>query len=136
MLKRPPGALAVLEVFLGDFLQRQEAVALGAVVDEAGFEAGFDPGDAAFVDVGFFLFPGRYFDVEIVDSLSINQCDAQLLFLSCVDEHSLHETLLSIRKGPRNHARRAPAVDGRSDRGMTSSDCCLRGLCDPARFLS
>ena len=118
MLPRRP-ALAALEVLAGDFLQRQEAVTLRAVIDEAGFEARLDPRDAAFVDVGFFLFPGRYFDVEIVDSLSINQCDAQLLFLGCVDEHSLHETLLSIRKGPRE-SRTAGASDGRqrSDRGM------------------
>ena len=111
MLMRPPGVWPPLKYSLRDFLQRQEAMALRAVVDEAGFEAGFDPGDAAFVDVGFFLFAGRYFDVEIVDFLSINQCDAQLLFLSCIDEHSLHETLLSIREGPRNHARQASALD-------------------------
>jgi hypothetical protein len=33
------------EVFAGDFLQRQEAVALGAEVDKGSFEAGFDAGD-------------------------------------------------------------------------------------------
>ena len=55
-----PAALRLLaEVLLGDFLQRQEAVALRAVVDEAGFERGLDAGDPAFVDVGFFLFAGR-----------------------------------------------------------------------------
>ena len=46
------------EVVLGDFLQRQEAVALRAVVDEAGFERGLDAGDPAFIDVGFLLFAG------------------------------------------------------------------------------
>ena len=45
--------LLVLEVLAGDFLQRQEAVALGAVVDERGLEARLDAGDAALVDVGF-----------------------------------------------------------------------------------
>ena len=55
-----PAALRLLaEVLLGDFLQRQEAMALRAVVDEAGFERGLDAGDPAFVDVGFFLFAGR-----------------------------------------------------------------------------
>src|SRR5690606_885846 len=117
----PPGGRG-LEELLGDFLQRQEAVAFGAVVDEAGFEAGFDAGDASFVDVGLFLFAGWRFDVQVVNSLSINQCDAQLLFLSCIDEHSLHETLLNVRWGPRKDARRAPALDARSDRGMNSSD--------------
>ena len=93
----------VLEIFFRDFLQRQEAMALGAVVDEARFETRLDARDATFIDVGFFLFLGGYFDIEVVDSLSINQCNSQLFFLSCVDEHSLHEALLSIQ-GPRNHA--------------------------------
>ena len=47
------------EVFLGDFLQRQEAMALRAIFDERRFEAGLYAGDSAFIDVGFFLFPGR-----------------------------------------------------------------------------
>ena len=55
-----PAALRLLaEVLLGDFLQRQEAVALRAVIDEAGFERGLDAGDTGLVDVGFFLFAGR-----------------------------------------------------------------------------
>jgi hypothetical protein len=41
-----------------DFLQWQEAVALGAVIDEAGLERGFDAGDTALVDVRFLLFAG------------------------------------------------------------------------------
>ncbi len=47
------------EVLLGDFLQRQEAVALGAVIDEARLERGLDARDPGFIDVGFFLFAGR-----------------------------------------------------------------------------
>ena len=54
-----PALRRLAEVLLGDFLQRQEAVALGAVVDEAGFERGLDAGDTGLVDVGFFLFAGR-----------------------------------------------------------------------------
>ncbi len=58
MLMRPPcGWLA--EVLARDFLQRQEAVALGAVIDEAGFERGLDAGDAGLVDIGFLLLAGR-----------------------------------------------------------------------------
>ena len=45
-----------LEVDLGDFLERQEAVAIGTVVDEAGFETGFDPGDDRLVYIAFSLF--------------------------------------------------------------------------------
>jgi hypothetical protein len=54
MLLRPLSALA--EVILGDFLQRQEAVTLRAVIDEARFERGLDARDSSFVDVGFLLF--------------------------------------------------------------------------------
>ncbi len=59
MLSRPPAAGCVPEVFLGDFLQRQEAVALRAVFDECGFETRLDAGYSALIDIGFFLFPGR-----------------------------------------------------------------------------
>ena len=62
----------------------------GAVVDETGFERGLDAGDPAFVDVGFFLFAGGELDAEIVKFLTINQSDAQLFLLSCIDEHSFH----------------------------------------------
>jgi hypothetical protein len=72
MLMRPFAGLG-LKYSLRDFLQRQEAVALGAVVDEAGFEAGLDAGDAALVDVGFLLFARRNFDVEVVQLLAIDQ---------------------------------------------------------------
>src|SRR5690606_9213857 len=58
--------LDVLEVFLeilaGNFLQRQEAVAFCTEVDEGGFQRGFNTGDLAFVDVGFFLFTGTVFE--------------------------------------------------------------------------
>jgi hypothetical protein len=48
------GLQGLLEVFAGDFFEWQEAVAFGAEVDEGGFEAGFDAGDLAFIDVGLF----------------------------------------------------------------------------------
>ena len=43
------------EVFVGDFLERQETVALDAVIYEARLETRLDPSDAAFVDVRFAL---------------------------------------------------------------------------------
>jgi hypothetical protein len=45
------------EIFLGDFLKRQEAVALRAVFDECRLETWLDAGNPAFIDIGFFLFP-------------------------------------------------------------------------------
>ena len=83
-------AVVLAEVVLGDFFQRQEAVTLRTVVDEAGFERGLDAGDSSFVDIGFLLFLGRYLDGKIEQFLTINQRDAQLFLLSCIDEHSLH----------------------------------------------
>ena len=75
-------------------------MALGAVVDERGLEARFDAGDAAFVDVGFLGLAGRDFDIEVVDPLAVDQGYPQLLFLGCVDEHSLHRPSLYWRLGP------------------------------------
>ena len=40
-----------------DLLERQEPVALLAVIDEGGFEAGLDAGDDAFVDIALALLP-------------------------------------------------------------------------------
>src|SRR5690606_19573014 len=83
--------LAVTEEFPGDFLQRQEAMAFTAIVDEGRFERGLDARDARLIDVGFFLFPRRDVDGEIVEFLAIDQGNAQFFLLRCVDEHSFHE---------------------------------------------
>ena len=96
-------------------LSGKKSVTLRAVVDEASFETRLYPSDATFVDVGFLLLLRGYLDVEIVNSLSINQCYAQLLFLSCVDEHSLHEALLSSSKRTAR-SRKADAGAGAKDR--------------------
>ncbi len=83
--------LAVAEEFAGDFLYRQEAVTLGAVIDEHRFERGLDARDPGFIDVGFFLFAGGDIDAEVVQLLTVDHGNAQLFLLSCVDEHSFHE---------------------------------------------
>ena len=46
---------AGLEVGAGDFLEGEESVAVVAVIDKRGFEAGLDAGDDALVDVAFSL---------------------------------------------------------------------------------
>src|SRR5689334_11361787 len=84
------------EIIAGDFLQGEEAVARGAVIDETGFEGRFYPGNLAFIDVRFFLFAGGELDTEIEELLSINQSDPQLFLLSCIDEHSFHVPLLDV----------------------------------------
>ena len=88
----------------------------GAVFDEAGFERGFDAGDAAFVDIGLFLFLGRSLDVEIVEGLAIDDGHAQLFTLSCVDQHTLHFYILSRSTASRResaHSRKWQHADSR-----------------------
>ena len=81
-------AIALLElldeVLVGDFLERQEPVALDAVIYEARLEARFDPSDAAFIDVGLALLSGRYLDIEVIELLAVDHGQTQLFFLSCV----------------------------------------------------
>jgi hypothetical protein len=125
-----PAVRVLAEVVLGDFLQRQEAVALRAVVDEAGLERGLDARDPSFVDVGFLLFLGRDFDGKVVQLLAINQRDAQLLLLSCIDEHSLHLNWTLMSFGPTRFLRRMSSWTAwrttarRGGACREAKDCC------------
>src|SRR5690606_33410539 len=74
----------------GDFLEGEEAVAFCAEVDEGGFKAGFDAGDAALVDIGLLLFSGPGLDVQVEQTLAIDECDAQLFWLGRINQHSFH----------------------------------------------
>ena len=65
-------------------------MAISTVVNKRSFEAGFDTGNAGFVDVGLFLFAASGFDIQIIKSLAINHGNAQLFWLSCVKQHSFH----------------------------------------------
>ncbi len=84
---------AFLEVLAGDFLERQEAVAVFAVVDEARFERRLDTGDDTFVDIAFALFAPGCLDVDVDELLPINDGDAQLLLLRRIEQHAFHERL-------------------------------------------
>ncbi len=86
---------AGLEVGSGDFLERQEAVALGAIVDEGGFEAGLDARDDGFVDVALALFLGGRFNVEVDQLLTVDNGNAEFLGLRRIEEHALHSSLFS-----------------------------------------
>src|SRR5690554_433341 len=83
-------AWGFLEVFLGDFLQRKESVAIGTEVDKGGFQAGLYAGNSAFVNVGFFLFAGAGLDIQVKQPLAVYQSNAQLFWVSCIDQHSFH----------------------------------------------
>ncbi len=116
------------EVLLGDLLERQEAVALAAVFDEAGFQRGLDPGDAAEIDVRLLLFAGGNLDIEIEQGLAIDDSHAQLFTLSCVDQHTLHcsvslqalEPLPRVARCP-GTSRRAIRLDRNTGRGSACS---------------
>ena len=88
------------EVFAGDFLQRQEAVTFGTVIDEAGFERGLDSCNARLVDVRLLLLPRGQLDRQIEKFLTVNQCDAQFFLLRRVYQHSFHGPQNSVRMGP------------------------------------
>ena len=59
-------------------------MAIGAVIDKRGLEAGLDARDLSFVNIGFFAFASRGFDIEIVKALAVDHRHAQLFFLSCI----------------------------------------------------
>ena len=84
------GIDALRKIIGRNFFQRQKAVLVTAVFNKRSFQRWLKASDAALVDVGLFLFPGRLFDVDVVQALAIDNGYAQLFLLSCVDQHPLH----------------------------------------------
>ena len=84
-----------------DLLERQETVALAAVIDEGRLEARLDARDARLVDVGLTLLPGLVLYVQIDELLPVDDRDPQLLLVSGVDQHSLHGVSGPCRTLPR-----------------------------------
>src|SRR3546814_8201256 len=78
------------DLVAGDFLHRQEAVTVAAVLDEGGLERGLEAGDLALVDVRLGLFFRRLLDVDVVQGLAIDGRHAQLFCLRSVDQHAFH----------------------------------------------
>jgi len=60
-------------------------VTFSAVINKSGFQTRFDTGDFAFIDVRFFLFMSRTFNIQVVQTLPIYKGNTQLFLLSCVD---------------------------------------------------
>ena len=83
------------EVLAGDFLERQEAVALFAVVDEAGLERGLDAGDDGLVDVALALLAAFDFDLVVEQLLAVDNRQAAFLGLGTVDQHPFHDAFPS-----------------------------------------
>ena len=80
----------LLEEGLGNFLERQEAVAFFAVVDETGFEARFDPGDDALVDIALAAFPSGRLDVNVDQLLAVDDRNPQFFCVGRVEQHAFH----------------------------------------------
>src|SRR5574343_671613 len=76
---------AGLEISAGNFLERQETVAIGTVINEAGFEGRFDPGDDPLVDVALALFLGGGLNVEINQFLTIDNGDTEFFRLCRIE---------------------------------------------------
>ena len=90
LLDRGLGVRAGLEVGTRDFLERQEAVAVGAIVHESCLEAGLDARDDGLVDVALAFFLGGRFDIEVDQFLTVHDRDAQFFGLRRIEKHALH----------------------------------------------
>ena len=69
-----------------------------AVVDETGFEGGFDAGDDTLVNIGLALFASGSFDIDVDQLLSIDNRYAQFFLLRGVKQHAFHFILLHDSK--------------------------------------
>ncbi len=122
-----PDVDALAEVAARDLLERQEAVAFLAVVDETGLERRLDAGDDPFVDVGLALLAAGGLDVDVHQPLAVHDGHAQLFGVRGVEQHPLHSVapcafsgrLLPKRRRSRQ-ARRHGAHNGIS---AMRSDC-------------
>ena len=108
------GRHALGEVLLGDFLERQKAVALLAVVDEGGFQRRLHARHHRLVDVALSLLAPLDLDLVIEQFLSIDDRQAALFGLRGVDQHPFHDARSFIpiavtvpRGNPRCPGRRA-----------------------------
>ena len=109
------------EVGAGDFLERQEAVALLAVVDETRLEAGLDARDHALVDVRLSLLAPGGLDVDVDQLLAVDDAHAQFLCMRGVEEHAFHQHSLRLLRGA------SRCRNGRAGRASRFRLCGRRG---------
>ena len=75
-----------------DFREGQEAVPVSAIFHEGRLERRLDPGHLGKVDVALELLPGRDFEVEIFESVSIDHGDPGFFRVRGVHQHALGHT--------------------------------------------
>lgn len=66
-------------------------MSVGTKVNEGRLKAGLDARDFGFVNIGFGGNAGAVLNIEIVQALSIDKCNADFFLLRCIDEHFLHD---------------------------------------------
>ena len=81
---------ALAEVVLRDLLERQEAVAVLAVVHEAGLQRRLHPRDHGLVDVALALFAPFELGFEVEQLLAVDDRQPPLFGLRGIDQHAFH----------------------------------------------
>ena len=111
------------EVLARDFLERQEAVAVFAVVDEAGLQRRLDARHHGLVDVALALLAPFDLDLVVEQFLSIDDRQAALFGLRGVDQHPFHDAVSFKSKavnglpGGKPKMPRTAQCNGRNGRG-------------------
>ena len=72
-----------------DLVEGQEPVAVAAIFDERGLQAGFYAGDLGEIDIAPKLLAGRTFEIEFLNPVSVHHHNARLFGVCGVDQHSL-----------------------------------------------
>jgi len=93
----------ILIVFRVNIRERQEPVAVHAIIDEGGLKARLDVGDNTFVKVTGDFAAGRRFDEKAFQRLPFDNSDPEFLRMHRIDDHRLicHcLTLLSFSREP------------------------------------
>ena len=81
---------ALREVLARDFLERQKAVAVFAVIDKTRFQRRLDAGDDGLVNVALALFAPFDFNFVVEEFLSIDNSQAAFFGLGGIDQHAFH----------------------------------------------
>ena len=122
---RLAGRHAIGEVLARDFLERQETVAVFAVVDKTGFEGGFDAGDDRLVDVALALLAAFDFNFVVQQFLAVDNGQTAFFGLGSVDKHPFHDAFpLFVMK-----TRRSAAIRCRTGSPVTLNQ--RRALSEP-----
>ena len=134
---------AFSKVAPGDLLERKEAVAFFAVIDETRFKRGLDAGDNAHVNVGLAGFSAGSFNIDVDELLAIDDANAGFFRMRGVKKHALHEVQTpcgelepwssksSLRPEPQ---RRFPLLVQGPNEGVPAAGACSRSASSSGEF--